>query len=849
MSVLPEHPCNMKEFKLYVGLNPDHMIQVLHAGLRDDSISETFSIKNVNRDGVLFPTRFIKIIPLSAHGQSFHISIWHVSISGITEPSYVERIRVRYDEHRETVVLRQILKHLRERRLLTPYQSILSRTQIQFEHPIVTSLHASLVLQGNWSEAELLLTQASSSGLFQSYLQSCQPHAQWRRLHGVDADGDAPSKRGGHAMCIDPDNGHIYLFGGWDGYKSLDDFWMYDIRSERWHVISHSAALEKNGPIARSCHKMVFDTKSGSIYLLGRLGDGDVMPPRPEDEEALRRAGERVGSRTTYCSEFYRYHTRGLDAGKWDLLSFDTASSGGPPLIFDHQMVMDCDAQVVYVSGGRVVDGDWDSPKYSGLYSYNVRTSKWKLLQPVQSPSSPTSQPALLPRFGHSMVLDPHTHTLFIFAGQRDDRYLSDMHVYEIASNTVSELFSNFSASGGPDACFTQRAVVDPSLKEVYVFCGLTRAQQSSALTVLRSDAPNWVYQYSNPSQPGRWTQILAELVPETLCGSSGDHGHVHGGSKSGGLGPDEAGRSELSVPLPRYAHQVVYDERTKKVYMHGGNAGEGRGIADDQRANEAEKVEGGASTGMGGSIEGGEPEGGGGVDSSASASGTEGGASGEERPKSELRETRLDDFWVMDLVRAAPEEVIRQAKYLIRRQRFREMCEEQPAVKALRYLQTEVSEVVDHTNPEEASVFRALLAHLLSPSAIISPGDSTASAGGIAEREEPPKKRSRPNTPDEVWTNVIDGEDDDTQHASRTPTDSESITRSSTPAKRNRAVLQMNEDPEEMRVRGEGRKAVSAERFRQRTEMFESLLAFVGDDVKQPKGSLLDLVDAEDGL
>lgn len=199
----------------------------------------------------------------------------------------------------------------------------------------MTSLHAALVLQGNWDEAEALLTQASSAGLFQSYLQSCQPHARWRRLHGVDADGDAPSKRGGHAMCIDSDNGLVYLFGGWDGHKSLDDFWVYDIRAERWRVIGHSTALEKNGPIARSCHKMAFDTKSGCIYLLGRLGDGDVMSVvRPEDEEALRRAGERVGGAgsrgsTAYCSEFYRYHTRGLDAGKWDLLSFDTAVSVG----------------------------------------------------------------------------------------------------------------------------------------------------------------------------------------------------------------------------------------------------------------------------------------------------------------------------------------------------------------------------------------------------------------------------------------------------------------------------------------------------------------------------------------
>ena len=64
--------------------------------------------------------------------------------------------------------------------------------------------------------------------------------------------------------------------------------------------------------------------------FLGRWGDGDVMPVRPEDEEALRRAEERVGSSraaTACCSEFYRYHTRRSDAGKRGLLSFDTAVS------------------------------------------------------------------------------------------------------------------------------------------------------------------------------------------------------------------------------------------------------------------------------------------------------------------------------------------------------------------------------------------------------------------------------------------------------------------------------------------------------------------------------------------
>ena len=42
--------------------------------------------------------------------------------------------------------------------------------------------------------------------------------------------------------------------------------------------------------------------------------------------------------------------------------------------------------------------------------------------------------------------------------------------------------------------------------------------------------------------------------------------------------------------------------------------------------------------------------------------------------------------------------------------------------------------------------------------------------------------------------------------------------------------------------------KVVSVERSSQRTEMYETLLGFV-EEVKQPKGSLLDLNDAEDGL
>lgn len=55
----------MKEFKLYVGLSEDNMTEVLHAGLKNDAFPEMFPIRSVNQAGLTFPSRFIRIEPLS----------------------------------------------------------------------------------------------------------------------------------------------------------------------------------------------------------------------------------------------------------------------------------------------------------------------------------------------------------------------------------------------------------------------------------------------------------------------------------------------------------------------------------------------------------------------------------------------------------------------------------------------------------------------------------------------------------------------------------------------------------------------------------------------------------------
>ena len=359
----------------------------------------------------------------SAHGQSFNTSIWHVSLSGIINEVYVEQIQLKHQEYREVQILRQMLKHLRQRRFLTPVAHILGRSGVQLEHPLVSALHDAFVLHGDWARAEQLMHSCAGAGLLRAFAHASPAHARWTRVRALNADGDAPSRRGGHALCVDPAARTIFLLGGWDGQRSLDDFWAYDARADAWRLVSPATSRAPDGPTPRACHKMVFDSASGAIYVLGRLGDGDLPSEThrgargsgsgpaghaPADAEETRNRAASLASTAApfasawpaHCSEFYKYYTRGPNAGKWERLSivdrtvgvekpatpFNDAddvqqSSGGPPLVSDHQMSIDSEAQMIYVSGGRVVDTDWDSMKFSGMYSYDIRACRWKPLE------------------------------------------------------------------------------------------------------------------------------------------------------------------------------------------------------------------------------------------------------------------------------------------------------------------------------------------------------------------------------------------------------------------------------------------------------------------------------------
>jgi len=103
--------------------------------------------------------------------------------------------------------------------------------------------------------------------------------------------------------------------------------------------------------------------------------------------------------------------------------------------------------------------------------------------------------------------------------------------------------------------------------------------------------------------------------------------------------------------PHPRFAHQMVYDPNTKTHFMFGGN------------------------------------------------------------PSNSVEEKRrLEDLWELKLTRGEDGDILRQAKLMIRKHYFKELCvNKKSSMEALAYLQGPIAELVDHDSINERNEFHML--------------------------------------------------------------------------------------------------------------------------------------------
>ncbi|ORY63700.1 hypothetical protein LY90DRAFT_230776 [Neocallimastix californiae] len=597
------HVCNLKEFKVYGGLTPNNMIELLHSGLKNDCETETFTLKYKSND-IVFPCLYIKIVPLVAWGTNFNFSIWYVELKGHSQQHIVEKVYQKYVDYRENEVIRLCLKHFRQRCYLDTFNSLQNLTNIKLEDQLLTDLHTNLVFNGDFDTTEKILYRASEKNLFDDYIKECQCKTLWKRIYATDKDGNSPYMRGGHQMCIDSELGKIYMFGGWDGSKNLADFWEYDENTEKWTCISKDTSKD-GGPSPRSCHRIAFDTINKQIYMLGYFIESENNDSNME-------------------SDFWKYD---INSHRWIKLSSNTAAKGGPGLIYDHQMVIEPKSQIIYVFGGRTQARNISEDSYSGIYSYSIKEDKWRLLR--SDSNQPENSVKLKSRIVHSMLLNPETNELYIFAGkrnkvfdnEREKNYLSDFYIYRIDDDYVIEVSRNYTMQGGPDAGFEQRATMDIELGELYMLSGLLNEKNSNVDTV-----KNILWMYNIKKK--KWTKIYQNV----------------------NYGSEDNNRISNKEPCTRFASQLVYDTKRKVHFLFGGNPGE---MSDPC--------------------------------------------------------LRLNDFWELKLVRQSNEDILRSAKFHIRKQKYKEICNTGDYLQALKFLQNNVSEVVNNSDENESKEFREL--------------------------------------------------------------------------------------------------------------------------------------------
>lgn len=142
-------------------------------------------------------------------------------------------------------------------------------------------------------------------------------------------------------------------------------------------------------------------------------------------------------------------------------------------------------------------------------------------------PSEAFQSTRLLSRIGHSMLLDPTRRTLFIFAGQRHDSYMSDLWAFGLDSGELQLVSADYTQAGGPDGGFTQRTTIDEN-GEWLMISGLQKDQRQQHSTVKNS---MWLRRAS-----GEWVRVDASKDAQRAA---------------------SAEPRESDVPRPRYAHQV----------------------------------------------------------------------------------------------------------------------------------------------------------------------------------------------------------------------------------------------------------------------------------------------------
>ncbi|KAF9172613.1 Muskelin 1, intracellular mediator containing kelch motif [Mortierella sp. AD010] len=571
------------------------------------------------------------------------------------------------------------------------------------------------------------------------------PYGRWTKISSNTAIMNGPELIYDHQMCLDPVSQTLYVFGGKVVHPDKNahlysGLYSYHVPSGVWRLLradGHPPPKQDGTTVLRSRigHSMLYDDLTRSLVIFAGQMNKD------------------------YLSDFYVYD---IAADRVIEVCKDYNKHGGPEAGFTQRATISSRRREVYLLSGLVKD--------RALVAETVKNSFWVFKLPdrdqtdaIRDVQLALAKARLSGSIGSLRSIMNHGRSLtkpIRTTGKGDNSCRPSSYRRKATNDDQQELQeprsgsrrnSSKSGSTSVDQLSPTTTGTGNSAAEQCSYRNIQRRSSSyNRKTSLRSGSSAQSSFISTPPLKSRNDTVAAFEAPSqgtpnskegadpgplsTTNPSCSDHDVGLTTSEINSSEPmplayvlsdqgswqkifqnsnPELGEPNEPEPAPRYAHQLVYDELNEVQYLFGGNPGE--------QANMSK---------------------------------------------------RLDDFWELRLYKPKPDEIVRKSRYLLRTQQFKELCQRpetsaltsttsdtvssmvspiaasQPggttqsfskssyrtsgngarprlvqrgtqehqdqSFRALKFLQTELSNVVDQSNKAESEDFKSLLRGLL---------------------------------------------------------------------------------------------------------------------------------------
>ncbi|KAF8931491.1 hypothetical protein BGZ58_007592 [Dissophora ornata] len=617
------------------------------------------------------------------------------------------------------------------------------------------------------------------------------PHGRWTKICGNTAVVNGPELIYDHQMCLDPVSQTLYVFGGRvvhldKNVQHYSGLYSYHIPSGVWRLLradGHPPPKQDGSTILRSRigHSMLYDDMTQSLVIFAGQMNKD------------------------YLSDFYVYD---IAADRVIEVCRDYNKQGGPEAGFTQRATISSAGREVYVLSGLVKDRALGAEtvknsfwvfKLPGQDQMHAIRDVQRALANAKTTGSIGSLKSIMSG-GRSFSeqrepeLDKYDSSSPSNARRRRGNYQGSQGRQE--TRTGSRRQSNRSGDALVEAVIAN-SEGEPALARTVLTRNASNDRKMSLRSGSTSQASLAHSSSSHSIGPGIDRITRNDLLPVLEASNQGApnsrEGAVSGISSAASLAPllsvvhapclsnissversgplvaaepmslayvlsdqgswqkifqnsnPDLGEPSDPEPVPRYAHQLVYDEVNEVQYLFGGNPGEQGNMSK-----------------------------------------------------------RLDDFWELRLYRPKSDEIVRKAKYLLRTQQFKELCQRpntsvltsttnhstlstgsgsvfitsvpefsgtrqagakanaragrsngngsgdgagagviqrgtpehhNQSSKALRFLQTELSSVVDQSNRTESDDFKSLIRGLLIGAFSASTGNTATQTNDAAHR------------------------------------------------------------------------------------------------------------------